>query len=131
MRIADLAGAVRAPGQNAVTILVVDDDASVLEIVAEFLEDLGYRVHRASDATAALAMLAATEDVDLLLTDISMPVMSGVELAEQALACYPALKVILMSGYSDPVPRARLVLRKPFSIRKLAETVKAAILTKK
>lgn len=116
----------RAP-DGAGTILVVDDEPAVLEIVAEFLEDIGYRVRRATTGADALEQLRADPAIALMLTDISMPVMSGTELAGRAAISHPGLKIVLMSGYADPARVEGRVLRKPFTIRTLAETLASAL----
>ncbi|MDE2517303.1 MAG: response regulator [Rhodospirillales bacterium] len=106
---------------------MVDDEPAVLEIVAEFLEDIGYRVRRAASGADALAQLDADPAIALMLTDISMPVMSGTELAGRAAISHPELKIVLMSGYADPTRVEGRVLRKPFTIRALAETLASAL----
>lgn len=84
------------------TILVVDDEPALLEIVDETLQTLGYRVLTATNAKAALQLLASETKIDLMFSDVVMPgEMNGFELAEQATKHYPQLKVLLTSGYTD------------------------------
>jgi PAS domain S-box-containing protein len=83
------------------TILVVEDDPDVREMVVGILSDLGYRTLVASNGPEALAILDRDRSVDLLFTDIVMPAgMSGTELARRASRLRPDLKVLLSSGYA-------------------------------
>ena len=87
---------------GADTILVVEDDASVRTIVTRMLENLGYRVLAADGGEAAVELAAAwTSKIDLILTDLAMPGLSGRETAEQVRGLFPAAKVLYMSGYTD------------------------------
>jgi len=65
------------------TVLVVDDDADVLDVIASMLEELGCDVVRASSGAEALDTLAGNEKISILITDINMPGMDGHELAER------------------------------------------------
>jgi len=81
------------------TILVVEDDELVRDLVVEVMTDLGYRVLYALDGGQALDLLQRDEGVDLLFTDISLSNrMSGVELARLARQHRPALKILLTTG---------------------------------
>ena len=82
------------------TILVVEDDASLRRMAAEALQLFGFRVLQAPSAEVALAVIEQN-GIDLLLTDIVMPHMSGRELARQLATRRPDLKVIFMSGYAE------------------------------
>lgn len=94
--------------------LVVEDTPEILEVVAEFLSEDGWQVDCASSACEAWDILAAHgSEVTLLLTDVVMPGMSGTELARRARAAYPAIHVLLMSGYAHSLAGFTL-LRKPF-----------------
>jgi CheY-like chemotaxis protein len=108
-------------------ILVVDDDPEVREVVAEFLEDFGYQVLQAGGGVEALGVLAQTSDVRMLITDVRMPDMSGLELAEVATQRQHDLKVILISGYFMPQPISRRFLRKPFRMSELQAAVQAEL----
>jgi CheY-like chemotaxis protein len=104
------------------TVLVVDDDANVLDVIASMLEDLGCEVVCAASAPEALAMLASNEKISILITDINMPGMDGHELAERAVRIRPALKVLQVSGRErrrDAFP----MIRKPFSEDDLARVM--------
>jgi len=115
---------------RAASVLVVDDEQMIAELAAEILRDVGYEVHVAFDAPAALALLEAN-DVDVVLTDIVLGAADGVDLAESIHRLRPEATVIFMSGYgshrrgpasNDPV------LAKPFSSDELRERVAAALL---
>jgi len=82
-------------------VLLVDDDPLILSATAALLEDLGQTVLEAGSGQAALDLLQAGAQVDLVLTDHAMPVMSGTELARRIRARYPGLPIILVSGYAE------------------------------
>jgi DNA-binding NtrC family response regulator len=106
------------------TIMVVDDDQHVRTIVAEFLDSSGYRVLEAPDAREALRLLADSQAVDLIITDVRMPEISGIELAEMATRARADLKVILISGYFVSRQVGHRVLKKPFRMQELADAVR-------
>jgi CheY-like chemotaxis protein len=82
------------------TVLVVEDDATVLALVIEMLSDLGFLVITASDAHGALEIIRRGEPIDLIFTDIVMPGgKTGVELAVEARDFLPDVKILLTSGY--------------------------------
>jgi len=86
------------------TILVVDDDASIRQLVIDTLEPLGYKVMSATCGENALSVLRSTEGkIDLLLSDVIMPGMNGRDLIEIVLADNPGVKTVLMSGYTDNI----------------------------
>ncbi len=122
-------------GTRAETILVVEDDDDVRAYAVESLRELGYRVIEASDGPTALRLFEkADPPVQLLLTDVVMPVMSGSELAERAVALQPSLKVLFTSGYTrDAIMRdGRLepgldLLSKPFTYSILATRVRSLL----
>jgi CheY-like chemotaxis protein len=104
------------------TVLVVDDDASVLEVIAAMLEDLGCDVISAESGADALDQLTRNERISILITDINMPGMDGHELAERAKRIRPELKVLQLSGRErrrDGYP----MIRKPFTAEDLANTM--------
>lgn len=114
---------------TSATILIVDDEPEVRAVVAEFLEDFGYRVLQAEGGTQALRRLAENPTVQLLITDIRMPEMSGIELAERAAEGNPQLKVIFISGYFVAQQVRRRFLRKPFRMKELEAAVRAELAT--
>jgi two-component system, cell cycle sensor histidine kinase and response regulator CckA len=83
------------------TILVVEDDESLRRMAAEALQLFGFRVLQAPSAEDALTVIEQSNGIDLLLTDIVMPHMSGRELARQLATRRPDLKIIFMSGYAE------------------------------
>ncbi len=129
-----------APVTNSATrgtgecVLVVEDQIAMRRITVRQVRDLGYRVFEADRAAAALALLQC-EPVDLLLTDVVMPGgVDGVDLAQQALDRWPALKIVLTSGFPDArtrhdkafVERFQL-LSKPYSKADLACALREAL----
>jgi len=127
-----------APGEAAIVadvpsagkplrILAVDDDAIILLNTATILSDMGHDVLQAHSGRSAFEIIQQ-EDVDLLITDYSMPGMTGAELVEQALQARPDMKVIVASGYAD-LPEGKALdvprLAKPFTERDLADAIAA------
>ncbi len=106
-------------------ILVVDDDPEVREILAETLAEFGYRVLQAGTGEEALPMLEAPDEVGMVITDVRMPGMSGLEFVERARERHPALKVIVMSGYFVSQSVGARFLKKPFHMHELASAVHA------
>lgn len=117
------------------TILLVEDDEMVRHLVHRELQAEGYTVMEASSGDKALALVKQHEgEIDLLLTDVVMPYMSGRELAQQLKELYPQVKVLFISGYtSDSVVRRGLLtaeiefLPKPFSLGKLASKIREVL----
>ena len=117
------------------TILLVDDEPQVADLVMRALRDGGYTVLTASDGMEALDVLtAATGRIDLLLTDVIMPGMNGRELADRVRMLQPDIRVLYMSGYSDDailrngVEAATMqFLAKPFSMKALSAKVRDAL----
>ena len=107
--------------------MIVDDDPEVRIIVAEFLQDFGYQVIQAGGGTEALDLLAQTPDLRMMITDIRMPDMSGIELANLATQRQCDLKVILISGYFVSQQVEWRFLRKPFRMRDLEAAVRAEL----
>jgi two-component system, cell cycle sensor histidine kinase and response regulator CckA len=113
-------------------ILLVEDQASFRAMVAEVLTDLGYRVLVADGPDAALAIARSEgQTLDLLLTDVVMPRMSGRELAEELVTTLPALRVLYMSGYADDAvlrdglkPEGARFLQKPFTTAVLEKALR-------
>jgi CheY-like chemotaxis protein len=87
---------------GAEKVLIVDDQPEVLEITSELFRTLGFEVLSANSGEDALEVLERTPDLRLMLSDVVMPGMSGIQLAHKAQAISPALKVILASGYANP-----------------------------
>jgi CheY-like chemotaxis protein len=123
----------RADATGSETILVVEDDAEVRNIVADQLRALGYRVLTAVDGPTAVATMESGESVDLLFSDVVMPNgMRGDELARKAVGKRPGLKVLLTSGYAletrnEATPQEFAVLSKPYRQDELAKAIRAAL----
>jgi signal transduction histidine kinase/CheY-like chemotaxis protein len=120
----------RSPSEAV--ILIVDDDDAVRNTIVEILKGLGYSALPASGGTAALALLQQGEPVDLLLTDVVMTGMDGLELAREAHALRPLLPIVLISGYADPAGsdrgiRLHRLVRKPFRPADLQVEIEAAL----
>jgi CheY-like chemotaxis protein len=114
-------------------ILLVEDDPHVRRLAKRVLDHAGYRVAEADSAAAALAAFPGLADTRLLLTDVAMPGMSGIELAAELRRTAPALEVLYMSGYfdtslADPsIDPAHELVEKPFSPDALLRKVRAAL----
>jgi len=111
------------------TILLVDDEESLRAVVTQFLsQELGYNLLSAGSAEEALDLAESySGNIDLLLTDILLPGMSGSELAEKMLSSYPGVRIMYISGYADQnlesygISTSKIMLlQKPFSIKSLA-----------
>jgi PAS domain S-box-containing protein len=116
------------------TVLLVEDEQGVRELIRDFLLRCGYTVLEAADPTEALALFDAKRDVlQLLITDVVMPQMNGRELAERLVARRPGLGVLFMSGYTDDqvlahgVARGAGFLQKPFTPDVLARKVREVL----
>ncbi len=121
--------------QGTETILVVEDEEAVRDLVTSCLETGGYSVLRAESAAQALDLIEShPEPIHLLLTDVVMPKISGPELARTLTESHPDLRVLYMSGYAptslwrDGGPhRDRSLLQKPFTPAELAKKVREAL----
>ena len=111
------------------TILFVEDEQNVRELVRDYLRQAGYHVIEASDGTQALEIAASYHGpIHLLITDVVMPRLSGRELATQMAAQRPDMKVLYVSGYTDDTVFRHGVLeggmeflQKPFNMTSLAQ----------
>ncbi len=114
------------------TVLLVEDDTTFRELLADVLRQAGYQVLVAADPAQALALAEpAARPIHLLLSDLSMPVMKGTELARRLTAARPDLKVLLMSGYSELDEAAAFAadmggafLAKPFRTREVLQAAR-------
>ena len=94
-------------------VLVVDDEALIVLLAESWLEDLGCQVETALGSEALAKLNDGEFRVEVLITDVNMPDMSGYELAKRAAAVRPGLKVVLMSGAAGN-PHGLSLIRKPF-----------------
>jgi response regulator RpfG family c-di-GMP phosphodiesterase len=114
-------------------VLVVDDEETIREMLAEFLELEGYEVSTAADGLAALDVIAGTH-FDLVLTDLKMPRMGGISLLEQVAKHSPSTMAVIMTGFGtvetaiDAMKRgAHDYILKPFKLEEVMHVVKKAI----
>jgi len=117
------------------TLLLVEDDLSILKLVERMLKSLGYTVLPVNTPNEAIAKAEGHKDpIHILVTDVVMPEMNGRELSEELKKQYPNLKTVFMSGYTANVIAQRGVLedgihfiQKPFSKNELAKTIRRTL----
>jgi PAS domain S-box-containing protein len=122
-----------APGTE--TILFVEDEESVRELVRDYLGTIGYRVLEAADGVQALALAAAHKGpIHMLITDVVMPRLSGRELANRLVAERGDVKVLFISGYTDDsvfrhgvLEGGVAFLQKPFNLKSLAQKIREVL----
>ena len=115
---------------TASIILVVEDDAIVRMLIVDVLEELEFKVLEADGSEQALEFLNDEDQyIDLMMTDVGLPVMDGRELATQARMLRPELPILFASGYAESidVPPGMQVIGKPFSIDQLRDKVKGML----
>ena len=112
-----------------IRILLAEDDTAMRAYLVRALQRSGYAVHDVDRGTAALAKIERGEQFDLLLTDIVMPEMDGIELAQKATVIAPNMRVMFITGFAavslragEELPQAK-VLSKPFHLRDLVMEV--------
>jgi two-component system, cell cycle sensor histidine kinase and response regulator CckA len=122
------------PAVNSKTILLVEDEEIVREPATRFLEAQGYRVLPTASPMEALVVASHHLDIDLLLTDVVMPEMSGKELAQKLLDSKPNLQILFMSGYTQDVIGSHgadesgiKLIEKPFTAERLLSTVRQVL----
>jgi PAS domain S-box-containing protein len=124
-----------APSPGTETILFVEDEENVRELVSEYLRARGYTVLEAGDGVAALALAEQHQGaIQLLITDVVMPKLSGRELATRISSKRENLKVLYISGYTDDsifrhgvLEGGMAFLQKPFNLKALAEKVREVL----
>ncbi len=117
------------------TVLVIEDEWTIREVITEVLEECGYKVLTADNGPAGLRILQGDARIDLLVTDVGLPGgMNGRQIADAARVVRPALKVLFITGYADNaavgnghLERGMEVLTKPFEIVALAKKVQEMI----
>ena len=114
-------------------VLLVEDSDEVREITIEYLQELGHVVYAVGDAEQALAKLLEA-DFDVVMTDLSLPGISGIELARRLNDAHPKLAVVVCSGHSPDKVKLMLgdldrvlVLSKPYDWQELKEVLAAAL----
>ena len=113
-------------------VLLVEDELELRNVNAEFLTSLGYTVTCAGSGPEALEFVSTAGQIDLVITDVVMPKMSGREFADQLLQLRPNTRLLYVSGYADDVVlqngismQGMLYLQKPYSLKELARKVQA------
>ena len=125
------AEAVEGSGQ---AVLLVEDDDSVRMLISEVLTSLSYRVHEAADASIAVPILQGSTAIDLMISDVGLPGMTGRQLAEVARQHRPELPILFVTGYAEnAMTKASFLgtnmamISKPFSIDALAAKINEMI----
>jgi two-component system cell cycle response regulator CpdR len=115
-------------------ILLADDDAATRDLIERALAFDGHAVTSTADGAEALERLKAPGGFDVLISDVQMPAVDGIALAEKGLAADPKLRVILISGFADEIDRAKhlkrkvaRVLAKPMTLEGIRAAVRAAL----
>jgi two-component system cell cycle sensor histidine kinase/response regulator CckA len=125
----------RTAAGGSETVLLVEDEESVRQLVRETLETKGYRVIEGENGNAGLAAAEAHQGtIDLLITDVIMPAMGGHELAQRLVESRPAIKVLYLSGYTEDAivdkntgESSKAFLQKPFTLQNLARKVREVL----
>jgi len=122
---------------ESATIMLVDDEASMRSVLSQTLESCNFNTVTAANGREALDFLSRkNEEIDLVITDINMPLVNGFRLADEIRSNYPGLPVIGMSGFQsamlsdeevDPQKRFDAFLSKPFSTQSLLETIEGIL----
>jgi CheY-like chemotaxis protein len=116
-------------------LLIVEDDESVRSFTARALQATGHSVETAEDGADGLERIRLAQGAfDLVLSDIRMPVMDGIEMARSAVREFPNLRVLLMTGYAEQRERAAElegsivgVVNKPFTLADIRDRVRDAL----
>jgi CheY-like chemotaxis protein len=131
---ADFPSASRTPKGEGQQILVVEDDDQVRFLVSYLLEELGYSVTTARDATTAMPILSSSEQVDLLISDVGLPGMNGRQLAELMRQERPRVPVLFMTGYAESAAvqseflgENMAIITKPFALDDFGQAVRQAL----
>jgi CheY-like chemotaxis protein len=113
---------------NESTILIVEDDQTVREVLTDYLSELGYQVLTAVDGLEGMEKIRS-QHYDILLLDIRIPYVSGLGLLKIARELYPDIPVICMTGYGASPERiaaeeqVEYILSKPFDLKELAQAI--------
>lgn len=115
-------------------ILLADDDSATRALVERALAVDGHTVTSTQDGAEALERLQAGERFDVLISDVQMPAVDGIALAQKGLKALPKLRVILISGFADELDRAKhlkskvsQVIAKPITLEGIRAAVRAAL----
>jgi two-component system cell cycle sensor histidine kinase/response regulator CckA len=119
------------PKRGTETILFVEDEEPLRNVITDFLGEFGYRVLSAESGPEALALAAGfSGDIHLLLTDVTLAPITGPELARQIGATRPKMKVVYISGYATGTPDSSqdaVLVQKPFSIKVLSARIRETL----
>jgi CheY-like chemotaxis protein len=123
------------PARGKEAVLVVEDETAVRTLISQVLQNYGYRVLEAGNGIEAWGEVSrnAAEPVDLLLSDIVMPQMGGVELADLVRTLLPDVRILFMSGYADEIEidemlsMGRAFIKKPFLPESLVAKVRQTL----
>jgi two-component system cell cycle sensor histidine kinase/response regulator CckA len=110
------------------TILVVDDQDVVRDVIRLSLESAGYHVLEAASPSDAIALARDAESIDLLVTDVVMPEMDAFELADRITCELPDVRVLYTSGYTDAAAEGPFI-QKPFTPAQLIDKVSSVLAT--
>jgi PAS domain S-box-containing protein len=116
------------------TVLVIEDEPVVRAVIVEMLAEQGYRTLQAVDGPTGMKILRSRERIDLLVTDVGLPGISGRQVADQAREIRPALKTLFITGYAESAAMSQGFLQpgmelvtKPFDLDHLAQRIRAMI----
>lgn len=116
------------------TIFVVEDDPLIRSLVANHLRDAGFDVREAEDGRSGLEALISASDIALLITDLGLPHLNGLQLANSARSVDPEIKVLFMTGYTEsdllpdgPLPSGTKLIAKPFALADLETKIVALL----
>jgi DNA-binding NtrC family response regulator len=117
------------------TILLVEDEISILDLTKSMIENFGYKVFRASTPIEAISIASESKnDIHLLITDVVMPDINGLELSRKILSLHPGLKCIFMSGYPQNTIHKHSgfdgginFIQKPFSMKDIAFKIREVL----
>jgi len=122
------------PKKESATVLIVDNDDILANLVAEQISLYGFQPILASSGEEALELARGQSQIDILLTDIMMPKMNGIDLAKQFISLYPDTRVIFMSGFFCPsMAHYRIqnsehgFVQKPFTRKKIIAKIRAVL----
>ncbi|MER2249021.1 ATP-binding protein [Methylorubrum podarium] len=131
---AELHEVAEVPRGSGETVLVVEDEQVVRDLIVEVLHDLGYQTLQAADGPLGLRVLQSPTRIDLLVTDVGLPGLNGRQLADHARETRPDLKVLFMTGYAEgaATPSGFLdpgmaLITKPFTVDALMSRIRAII----
>ena len=116
-------------------ILLADDDGAVRDLVKRALTAEGHAVHVTQDGLEALDYITDhAAGIDILVTDVDMPGLDGISLAEKSLQLKPRLGIVLMSGFSEQLDRAKALkahrlasISKPFTLEQIKQAVRSIL----